>query len=152
MPSANRNISRIDIDKGRTGTHGWEVRITRRGRRVAKYFSDKDYSGKRASLAAAKRFRDEQIEKLRPYTRLELVKRAENRSGNVPGVRLRENVVEKNGWQYTYKTWEASWTPAQGGKRVKRQFSVNKYGEEQAYKLAVKARRQALRDLEKNSA
>ena len=93
-----------------------------------------------------------QIEKLRPYTRLELVKRAENRSGNVPGVRLRENVVEKNGWQYTYKTWEASWTPAQGGKRVKRQFSVNKYGEEQAYKLAVKARRQALRDLEKNSA
>lgn len=151
MPTANRNISRIDIDKGRSGTHGWEVRITRRGKRVAKYFADKDYRGKRASLAAAKTYRDEQIQRLRPYTRLELVKRAENRSGNVPGVRLRENIVEKNGWQYTYKTWEASWTPSQGGKRVKRQFSVNKYGDEQAYKLAVKARRQALRDLERNS-
>ena len=107
MANANRNISRIDIDKGKAGTHGWEVRITRRGKSVAKYFSDKDYRGKRGSLSAAKTFRDQQIEKLRPYTRLELVKRAEDRSGNVPGVRLRHNVVEKNGWQYTYKTWEA---------------------------------------------
>ena len=151
MPAPNHNISRIDIDKGKTGTHGWEVRITRRGKRVAKYFSDKDYRGKRGSLAAAKAFRDEQIEKLRPYTRLELVKRAEDRSGNVPGVRLRENVVERNGWQYTYKTWEASWTPAEGGKRIKRQFSVNKYGADEAYKLAVKTRRQALRELAKQS-
>ena len=151
MASANRNISRIDIDKGETGTHGWEVRITRRGKKVAKYFSDKDYRGKRGSLAAAKTFRDEQIAKLRPYTRLELVKRAESRSGNVPGVRLRENVVEKNGWQYTYQTWEASWTPAQGGRRIKRQFSVNKYGDEKAYNLAVKTRKQALRELAKNA-
>ncbi len=149
MANANRNISRIDIDKGKTGTHGWEVRLTRRGQHVAKYFSDRDFRGKRGSLAAAKAFRDEQVEKLRPYTRLELVKRAEDRSGNILGVRLRENVVEKNGWQYTYKTWEASWTPAQGGKRVKRQFSVNKYGDDKAYKLAVKARKDALRDIAK---
>ena len=150
MANPNRNISRIDIDKGKAGTHGWEVRITRRGKRVAKYFSDKDYRGKRGSLAAAKAFRDAQIEKLRPYTRLELVKRAESRSGTVPGVRLRENVVEKNGWQYTYQTWEASWTP-EGGKRIKRQFSINKYGDEEAYRLAVKARKQALREISRNA-
>lgn len=150
MPNAHRNISRIDIEKGVSGTHGWEVRITRRGKRVAKYFSDKDYGGKRGSLAASKVFRDAQIERLRPYTRLELVKRAENRTGNVLGVRLRENVVEKNGWQYTYKTWEASWTP-DGGKRVKKQFSVKKYGDAEAYKLAVKARKQALREMAKNN-
>ena len=150
MATSNRNISRIDIEKGRTGTHGWEVRITRRGKHVAKYFSDKDYGGKRASLGAAKSFRDDQIEKLRPYTRLELVKRAEIRSGNVPGVRLRENVVEKNGWQYTYQTWEASWTPAEGGRRIKRQFSINKYGDEKAYKLAVRARKDALREIAAN--
>ena len=94
--------------------------------------------------------RDAQIEKLRPYTRLELVKRAESRSGTVPGVRLRENVVEKNGWQYTYQTWEASWTP-EGGKRIKRQFSINKYGDEEAYRLAVKARKQALREISRNA-
>jgi hypothetical protein len=87
---------------------------------------------------------------LLPYTRLELVKRAENRSGNVPGVRLRENIVEKNGWRYTYNTWEASWTPARG-KRIKRQFSVNKYGDEKAYKLAVKTRKQALREIAKEA-
>ena len=147
MASANRNISRIDIEKGKTGTHGWEVRITRRGKKVAKYFSDRDFRGKRGALAAARAFRDELIDKLRPYTAIELVKRAQERSGNVPGVRLRENVVEKNGWQYTYKTWEASWTPARGKKRIKRQFSVNKYGDEKAYKLAVKARREALREI-----
>ena len=147
MAIAHRNISRIDIEKGKSGTHGWEVRITRRGESVAKYFADKDFGGKRGSLAAAKQFRDDQIKKRRPYTVLELAKRAEDRSGGIPGVRLRENVVEKNGWLYTYKTWEASWTPVGGGKRIKRQFSVKKYGDEQAYKLAVKARKQALREI-----
>jgi len=147
MANAHRNISRIDIEKGKVGTHGWEVRITRRGKSVAKYFSDREHRGKRGSLTAAKAFRDEQIEKMRPYTRVELMKRAAKRSETVTGVRLRENVVVKNGWQYTYKTWEASWTPAEGGKRIKRQFSINKYGDDQAYKLAVKARKEAVREI-----
>ncbi|MEM9481044.1 MAG: AP2 domain-containing protein [Verrucomicrobiota bacterium] len=149
--SKNRNITRIEIDRpGANGTRGWEVRMRRRGQNISKFFSDRAFGGKRAALISAREYRDEVHERLRPVDRVSRMKQVTTRnSSGVAGVRLRENVVVKNGWQYTYRTWEASWTPTTGGRRVKRQFSVLKYGEDGAYALAVRARRSALRKMKR---
>ncbi|MGB0128007.1 MAG: AP2 domain-containing protein, partial [Rhodocyclaceae bacterium] len=45
--------------------------------------------------------------------------------------------------------WVASW-PLPDGKRKRVKFAVNKYGEEKAFKMALKARRDAIRKLEGN--
>jgi len=149
MKQTNQNISRIEIQReGVAATMGWEVRISRRGKKVSKFFSDSLLGGKRKALAEARAFRDRIEDKYPHYTRVELMAQptARNSSG-IPGVRRRENVVTKNGWAYTYATWEASWTTEKGGKRTKRQFSVLKYGEDKAYALAVRARNKALREI-----
>jgi hypothetical protein len=151
MKQSNQNISRIEIQRdGVAPTMGWEVRINRRGKKLSKFFSDSLLGGKRKALQEARVYRDKMEDKYPPYTRVELMAQptARNSSG-IPGVRRRENVVTKNGWAYTYATWEASWTPEKGGRRTKRQFSVLKYGEDKAYEMAVRARSKALREIRK---
>ena len=44
---------------------------------------------------------------------------------------------------YWYDVWKATWT-TRSGVRKSRQFSVNKYGEKKAKRLALEARREAL--------
>lgn len=44
---------------------------------------------------------------------------------------------------YEYEFWKATWTTRRGLKRA-RQFSINKYGEKVAKKLAIQARQEAL--------
>ncbi len=149
MKRNNQNISRIEIQREPVAaTMGWEVRINRRGKKVSKFFSDSLLGGKRKALLEARAFRDRIEDKFPHYTRVERMAQttARNSSG-IPGVRRRENVVVKNGWAYTYATWEASWTPEKGGRRTKRQFSVLKYGEDKAYTLAVRERNKALREI-----
>ena len=124
--------------------------MTRRGRKISKFFSDSVWGGKRKALTEARAFRDKAEARFKPYSRTELMRQANSRnSSGIPGVRLRKNVVTKNGWAYTYETWEASWTPVKGGARKKRQFSVLKYGNDKAYRLAVQARQKALRAIRK---
>ncbi len=101
---------------------------------------------------AAREFRDIMDERLQPVDRVSRMKRVTKRNwSGVPGVRLRENIVVRNGWEYTYKNWEASWTPKSGGRRVKRQFSVLKYGYDSAFQMAVEAREAALRRIKQQS-
>ncbi len=44
---------------------------------------------------------------------------------------------------YEYEFWKATWTTLRGVKRS-RQFSVNKYGEKEAKRLSIEARKEAL--------
>lgn len=44
---------------------------------------------------------------------------------------------------HEYEFWKATWTTLRGDKRT-RQFSVNKYGETEAKRLAIEARQEAL--------
>lgn len=149
MNHPNRNITRIDIDReGQSGTHGWEVRIHRRGEKISKFFSDSGYNGKRAAMYVARKYRDEIEEKVPQLTRAEVLKNTSPRTDSgVAGVRRRTNSVIRNGWEYSYDTWEASWTPKKGGRRFRRQFSVLKHGEDEAYKMAVAARREAVSEI-----
>lgn len=139
----NRNISRIDTGS----THGYQVRFMRRGYSYDQFFGDNAYGGKRKALQAAREFRDELEAEHPHYSRREVarIKSARNSSGTV-GVHLTEETDKRWPNQPTYLYWVAQWSP-EPGVRKSRRFSVSKYGEEEAYRLAVNARRKGLREM-----
>ena len=142
-------VTRVDNEDSRT--HGWLVTIQRRGVIFRKQFSDGVLGGKARSLAAAKAFRDEIVAKHPPLSKrehAEILKKS-NKSGVVGVCRYcasetGQKVDAEKRW-----FWVASWVLSDGrAKRIK--FSVKKYGEEGAFKKAVKARRSAIREMAGN--
>jgi len=140
----NRNITRIDAS-----TRGYEVRVMRRGKGYCKLFSDSLCGGKRKALQAAREYRDELVAELadKEITRKQRARKKSVRNySGVVGVRYVEETDSHGDREYTYGYWEAQWSP-EPGKRKKRRFSVNKYGDEGAYKLALKARRKGVAEM-----
>ena len=114
--------------------------MQRRGKKYEKFFADRQCGGTRAALQAAKAYRDELEKKLKPYSVRELAKKPSVRnSSGIVGVRKGYQIEESDEYVYTYTFWIAQWTDGKG-KRKTRSFSVDKYGEEEAYRLAVQAR------------
>lgn len=138
------HIYRIDHDRSRT--HSWFVTIQRRGRVYHRHFADGVYGGKRKALAAATVYRDSLITTLRPLTRREhcSIKKKNNRSG-VSGVTRIDTVYTSRGRTRRRQYWLAQW-PIGGGKAQMKKFSIKLYGERGAFRMALKVRRQALRD------
>lgn len=150
---ANRNITRIDFKNkdGEVASGGWEVRFHRRGKKVEKFFADNKFGGRAKALSAAKKYRDEIEAKLPKYSVHELSKNPSKRNqSGVVGVRRHEQTDIRGDWGYTYAFWVAQWTD-ESGKRKTRSFSANHYGEEEAYRLAVKARKQGMAERKRNS-
>lgn len=142
--SSTYGISRVDNESSRT--HGWLVTIQRRGTIYRKHFSDGVHGGKNKAFAAAKEYRDGVIEKFPPFSMREYssIVKSSNRSGVVGVCRYcasetRDLPEEQQRW-----FWVASW-PMPGGKRKRVKFSVKKYGEEGAFKMALKARKSAMK-------
>lgn len=143
--NANRNITRIDRE---TTGGGFLVRITRKGKLTSQYFSDGEYGGKRKALVAAKAHRDELEKSKKGYTAKQLAKktRSNNTSGTV-GVRLVTESDPRWPSEPEYQYWVAQWSPKKGVRKTKR-FSVDKYGSDEAYRLAVKARKKGVASME----
>ncbi|MEM9643721.1 MAG: AP2/ERF family transcription factor [Planctomycetota bacterium] len=141
---ANRNITPIE----RETTGGWLVRVTRKRELTSWYFGDIEYGSKPKALKAAREYRDELEQGLVGYSSKELAKktRSNNTSGTV-GVRLVEESDPRWPSEPTYKYWIAQWSPAKGVRKTKR-FSVEKYGHDKAYKLAVAARKKGVAAME----
>lgn len=140
-------ISRVDNEVSRT--HGWLVTVQRRGVIYRKHFSDGVHGGKQKSFIVAKAYRDEVIAKYPPFSMREYssIVKKNNRSGVVGVCRYcasetRDFPEEKQRW-----FWVASW-PLPDGRRKRVKFSVKKYGEEGAFKMALKARKDALKQLD----
>lgn len=136
-------IIRIDNEKSRT--YAWKVTIARRRTKFIKYFTDGVYGGKGKSLAAAKAYRKEIIAQYPPMPLAEfcaIVKKS-NRSG-ISGV-CRCASLRKGRKLYWY--WIATWSP-QPGKTRQKKFAIDKYGEEGAFKRAVRTRKKALKEIE----
>ncbi|MFK8114354.1 MAG: AP2/ERF family transcription factor [Rubripirellula sp.] len=140
---ANRNITRIE----RLTTGGYLVRVTRRGKLHSAFFSDEEY-GKRGSQKAAREYRDELEKKLKGFTSKQLAKkqRSNNTSG-VAGVRLVEETDYRWESEPTYQYWVAQWSPKKGVRKTRR-FSVEKYGHDEARRLAIKARNKGVNEME----
>lgn len=140
-------ICRVDNDASRS--HGWQVTIQRRGVIYRRHISDGRHGGKAAALKAAKRYRDDLMQRHPPLEKrhyADILKR--NNTSGVTGVvrycapETRRRAPSAQRWY-----WVASWTLPDGRPR-RRKFSVSRLGESQAFQLAVKARRQAMRDME----
>jgi hypothetical protein len=144
-PSKTPGICRIDQPSHRT--HGFFVRVARKGRIHSAFFSDKKHGGRELALAAARAHYLKLRSKLGMPRRVsrrwnaEVVRR-KGRSG-IHGVR---RVIIRGQAGRLLKCWMASWSPEVGVVR-KQQFSIRKFGEEKAKRLAIRARRAGLRNM-----
>jgi hypothetical protein len=130
-------IARIDLP--RAGTHGWQVRLQRRGVKYGKFFADGVHGGVAEAYAAARNWRDSLIAKITAEENASRVcRRSPRNSSGVVGV-SKVCVVAANGASYWF--WQATWCPAPGERRCVK-FSVKRYGEKQAFRLAVEARKE----------
>jgi len=134
-PADNYGISRIDQPEG--STHGWQVRLQRRGVKYAKYFADRRHGGAARALDAARRWRDALVATLELAEESRVCRRSARNSSGVVGV-CRVTVSAANGEKYLF--WQASWSSAQGGRRCVK-YSVRRHGDQRAFELAVEARR-----------
>lgn len=146
----DRHITRANYfdAKGNPAASGYMVRFQRRGKSYQAYFGDSKYGGQKKALAAARVHRDEMEPKFRTLTPLERAKilTASNTSGTV-GVRWVEKTMTKGKKKYNFTFASASWSV--GGARKSKSFSVDKYGKDKAWDLAVKARAAGLREMAK---
>ena len=144
-PSKTPGICRIDQPSHRT--HGFFVRVSRKGKIHSAFFADKKHGGRKPALAAAQVHYVKLRAKLgvpRQVSRrwnAEIVRR-KGRSG-IHGVR---RMIVRGGRRLR-KYWVASWSPQPGVVR-RRLVSIRKYGEEKAKQMAIRARRAALRNMQ----
>ena len=132
---ADYAIARIDLPDQRT--HGWQVRLQRRGIKYAKFFSDSSYGDPYTARANARAYRDKLISKLEEQSNSQarICTRSARNSSGVIGV-SKISVTAANGT--TYHFWQATWSP-EPGKRCCVKFSIQRYGESEAFELAVQA-------------
>lgn len=129
-------ISRID--QAEKHNHGYYVRVTRNHKTASKFFADKLYGGKRAGLRLARQYEAELLEQAKSQKQPPRKKSSRNTSGKV-GVSRTTYKRGDDANQY----WQAAWIDGKGVRKSVK-FSVNKYGEEKARRLAIKARREGL--------
>lgn len=138
-PPEMRSISRAVEN----GSAGWRVALTRGAstRVIVRYFADRRLGGEKQSLAAAQAWRDEQ-ERLHPkLSRKERAARISkhNTSGKTGVMRYATTRRRADGSDAIDIGWQARSPAGVEPLRIKT-FAVNKYGEAEAYRLAVEAR------------
>ncbi len=139
-PHSLRNIVRIDVPS--KSTKGWQINFNRS--KITKFFSDSKYGSEKAALKEAQLFRDAcerelqiQLEKTKRTTSLnKLTKR--NTSG-IPGVSKFVDRRPNRG----KGEWQAQWVD-QDGKHRKKTYSINKYGDSEAKRLAIEYRKRMI--------
>jgi hypothetical protein len=140
---ANKGISRIDSGS----THGWFVRGYRNGKTYSRLFSDRKSGGKGKAENLAKSYRDqlnhelESIQK-KPRQRRIVVSDSRNTTGEL-GV-SRTIKMGLNGTKH--ECYSVSWRPDPGVQKCT-SFSIKRYGEKKAFRLAVEHRRNMMREV-----
>jgi hypothetical protein len=131
---SDMSISRVDHTP--KNTYGYYVRVQRSGVLHAKFFSDLAAGGKRKALRQAKEHEAALI--------AELDANAKPRRSR-PGIRNTSGVVgvsrtTMQSGANTVDYWQANWKDPDGTRRGAK-FSIATYGEDEAFRMAVKKRR-----------
>jgi hypothetical protein len=120
-----KNITRMDYER----SHGWWVRFEYRAKPISKMFSDSSYGGKRASRAAAIKYRDEVLQTL------------PNRSHQhqAPGKgriwrETRSYVLASSGERRTYEAW-TGWCRVAPNRSASSNASIDKWGVRRARRM-----------------
>jgi hypothetical protein len=143
-PSATPGISRIDQPSHRT--HGFFVRLQRKGKIHTAFFTDKMHGGRAPALKAAQVYVRQLAAKLGAPVRMSRRARAEirRRKGSSGIVGVQKSVDRRFKRPRIY--WKATWSPEPGVVR-RRQFSARKHGYREARRLAIRARLAGLRSM-----
>lgn len=134
------------IDQPEKHNHGFFVRVQRQGKIHSAFFTDFRHGGRAQALVAAQRHQRKLLAKLGPPKRMlrqwwaEIVRRR-GRSG-IHGVQRIED--RRFGRPRIY--WKANWSPEPYLVRRK-QFSARKFGEDEARRLAIRARRAGVQSM-----
>jgi hypothetical protein len=115
------------IDQTEKGNHGYYVRITHRGHEHAKWFPDS--GSRRKAHAQARVYRDELLASL--PGKVEVNRRRVIPRSGVTGV---QHVVSCG-----YLYW-AAFSDTPDGRRVSARFSIQRYGDADALKMAIAAK------------
>ena len=110
-------ISRIDTDD----THGWYVRVKRKGHNFQKLFSDQKLGNKDWALIQAMIYTDECVESI------------EKKTAKDDFAKIKKILKHSRG--YSYPVYEVSWQFVKGQTK-KKSFSIKKFGEEAALQKA----------------
>ncbi len=139
MGSSDKNYAIARIDLPGASTHGWQVRLQRRGVKFAKYFGDRIHGDSDLSLKAARAWRDDLLSQVKETEQARICTRSvRNRSGVVGVSKVK---VVTNGSSYEF--WQATWSPEVGRRRCVK-FSIRRYGDREAFRLAVVAREEGV--------
>ena len=137
----NPGVSRIDQPEKHN--HGFYVRLTRNGKRFAKFFSDHAHGSKDKALSAASKYYAELDKKYPRMARKAFaqIARRENKTGLLGVSKITKDVKGK-----VYKFWQATWSPTPGTV-AKKAYSIKKYGDDKAKALAIKARKKGVSEM-----
>ena len=144
----NKGISRIDSGS----THGYFVRAYRNGKTYSKLFSDRKCGGEDKALEQARDYRDElnaeleAIPKAAPKRRI-VKTDSRNTTGELGVTRTTKTAPNDK----KHECYNVSWRPEPKVQKCT-SFSIKKYGEEEAFRLAVEHRRKMMAEInEKDS-
>jgi len=141
-PNKDKGISRIDSGT----TKGWFVRGYRNGKTYAQLFSDRKLGGKDKALERARKYRDKLHQKLADMKRLVRKRRVAFRDRrNKSGVLGVCRTTKKGVSGILNEVWSVTWRPKSKVQKCT-SFSIRKYGEERAFKLAVAYRKRVMKE------
>lgn len=135
-PEDNYALARLDLPA--VGTQGWQVRLQRNTIRYSKFFSDRQYGNAALAKKAAQQWRDQLLETSNLAEQARICRTSPRNRSGVIGVS--KVTVTTNGASYQF--WQATWSP-QPGVRKTIKFSISRYGDQEAFRLAVIARESA---------
>ena len=114
------------------------VRIMRQGKMYQKNFSKKKYGGWGKAKAEAAKWRDEQLKILPPKMMNAEGRMSSRNQSGVVGVTLSCATFDREGANNEYWSWKAKWPGCGFAGGIG--WSVKKYGEDDAFALAVLSR------------
>lgn len=154
MTKKHKNIFRFDQDaspKKPSAQHGWWFRVQRQGHRYSQFFTDNKYGGKEQALKMALKFRDVFMSQFSNNDIIESIKNgtckptARNNTGIV-GVYRTTYTYKKRDKEYLNDQYVATW-PVGNRKYASKAFSIKRYGETEAFRLAINARAEGVSKL-----
>ena len=128
-------VSRIDSKD----THGWFVRKRYQGQVYSKFFSDSRYDSKQAAFEAAKTYRA-QLDKKYPPPKTRAFRSRAQKNNRTGVVGVSETFMRSHNGK-KIPCFTVSWRPQKGVSKTKK-FSILAHGKEEAFRLAVKFRKE----------
>ncbi len=142
----SKGISRIDQPEKHT--FGWYVRVRYKGKTRSKFFSDRKYGDKAKAFMKAKSFYKSEMKKImgkiagEPVNKIPesiLVTKHKDNNTGIVGIQKIKRKRKTGGF---YKAYRVTWLDGQ--KRKTRFFSIEKFGDKEAFKLARKFKKDVM--------